>query len=128
MQSLRQGHLLPGAYTPQNGRFFSGFSASNVDPLSCGNASILSFLQEVLDGGSTLSTLKVLVAAIAVYHVPITGQSIGKNDLVVRFLRGARRLNPPHYPHTIPSWDLSTVLRALKTLSRSQQPTFGLSR
>ncbi len=41
-------------------------------------------------------------------------KSVGKHDWVVRFLRGARRLNPPRPPPPIPSWDLSLVLRALQ--------------
>ncbi len=41
------------------------------------------------------------------------GKSVGKHDLVVRFLRGARRLNPPR-PPSLPSWDLALVLRALQ--------------
>ncbi|KAL0172890.1 hypothetical protein M9458_033201, partial [Cirrhinus mrigala] len=68
---------------------------------------------ELLDKGCSPSTLKVYVAAITASHAPITGQSVGRNNLVVQFLKGARRLNPPR-PHTIPTWDLSTVLRALK--------------
>ncbi len=59
------------------------------------------------------STLKVYVAAIAANHDPVEGKSVGKHDWVVRFLRGARRLNPPR-PPSIPSWDLSLVLRALQ--------------
>ncbi|KAI2653811.1 dTTP/UTP pyrophosphatase [Labeo rohita] len=54
------------------------------------------------------STLKVYVAAIATYHN-------GKHHLNVRFLRGARRQNPPR-PHLIPSWDLSVVLAGLTSL------------
>ncbi len=38
---------------------------------------------------------------------------VGKHDLVIKFLRGARRLNHPR-PPSIPSWDLSLVLRALQ--------------
>ncbi len=41
------------------------------------------------------------------------GQSVGRDNSVVRFLKGARRLNPPR-PLTVPTWDLPTVLRALK--------------
>ncbi len=59
------------------------------------------------------STLKVYVAAISAHHDPIEGRSVGKHDLVVRFLRGARRLNPPR-PPSLPSWDLALVLRALQ--------------
>ncbi len=46
-------------------------------------------------------------------HSLEAGQSIGRNDLIVKFLKGARRLNPPR-PQTVPSWDLSIVLRALR--------------
>ncbi len=76
-------------------------------------AVVLSFLQELLDNGRSHSTLKVFVAAIAAFHAPIAGQSVGRDNSVVRFLKGARRLNPPR-PLTVPTWDLPTVLRALK--------------
>ncbi|KAI2653632.1 ORF V: Enzymatic polyprotein [Labeo rohita] len=69
---------------------------------------------QLLDKGRSPSTLKVYVAAIAASHAPIAGQSIGRNNLVIRFLKGSRRMNPSR-PHTIPTWDLSTVLRALKS-------------
>ncbi|KAI2656717.1 ORF V: Enzymatic polyprotein [Labeo rohita] len=59
------------------------------------------------------STLKVYVAAISAHHNPIEGKSVGKHDLVIRFLRGARRLNLPR-PPSGPSWDLSLVLTALR--------------
>ncbi len=63
--------------------------------------------------GCPPSTLKVYVAAISAHHDPIEGRSVGKHDLVVRFLRGARRLNSPR-PPSLPSWDLALVLRALQ--------------
>ncbi|KAI2652486.1 ATP synthase subunit alpha [Labeo rohita] len=59
------------------------------------------------------STLKVYVAAIAAYHDAVDGASLGKHQLIVRFLRGARRVNPPR-PHLIPSWDLSVTLQGLR--------------
>ncbi len=74
---------------------------------------VLSFLQDGLERRLSPSTLKVYVAAIAAHHDAVNGKSVGKHDLVVRFLRGARRLNPPR-PHLVPSWDLPSVLTALK--------------
>ncbi|KAI2649139.1 Leucine--tRNA ligase [Labeo rohita] len=56
--------------------------------------------------------LKVYVAAIAAFHALVDNRTIGKNDLVIRFLKGARRLNPPR-PSTLPTWDLALVLDAL---------------
>ncbi len=69
-------------------------------------AVVLSFLQELLDKGHSHSTLRVFVAAIA-------GQLVGRDNSVVHFLKGDKRLNPPR-PLTVPTWDLPTVLRALK--------------
>ncbi|KAI2655651.1 hypothetical protein H4Q32_024245 [Labeo rohita] len=43
----------------------------------------------------------------------VEGRSVGKHDLVIRFLRGSQRLNPPRL-HLIPSWDLAVVLQALQ--------------
>ncbi|XDV14461.1 hypothetical protein PO909_014706 [Leuciscus waleckii] len=96
---------------------WSGFSgwctARGVSPTDCGVTEVLSFLQELLDKGRAPSTLKVYVAAIAAFSGTTLGQSIGRNDLVIRFLRGAKRLNPPR-PPSVPVWDLSTVLEAMK--------------
>ncbi len=94
---------------------FSTFCTTcGTDPVSCDISLILSFLQELLEKGRSPSTLKVYVAAIAASHTSIDAQSMGRNNLVVCFLKGSRRLNPPH-PVTIPTWDLPTVLRALKS-------------
>ncbi len=41
------------------------------------------------------------------------GRSLGKYDLIVRFLKGARRMNPSR-PPLVPSWDLSIVLAGLQ--------------
>ncbi len=70
-------------------------------------------LQQGLECRLSPSTLKVHAAAISACHDHIDAKSIGKHDLVVRFLRGVRRLNPPR-PPSIPSWDLALVLRALQ--------------
>ncbi|CAM4648922.1 unnamed protein product [Leuciscus chuanchicus] len=93
--------------------FTSWCTASGTPPSRCGVTEVLSFLQELLDKGRTPSTLKVYVAAIAAFAEPSLGQSLGRNDLVIRFLRGAKRLNPPR-PPSVPVWDLSTVLEAMK--------------
>ncbi|KAL0177445.1 hypothetical protein M9458_026339, partial [Cirrhinus mrigala] len=82
------------------------------DPVNCPVGTVLEFLQDRLSAGLTHSTLKVYVAAIAAYHAPLGGLSVGKNPLVIRFLRGALRLRPPVRPR-VPSWDLSVVLEAL---------------
>ncbi len=76
---------------------------------------VLSFLQELLDKGRSPSTLKVYIyiAAIAASYAPIAGQSLGRNTSAVRFLRGTKRLYPP-LPLTVLTWDLPTVLMALK--------------
>ncbi len=74
---------------------------------------VLSFLQERLERRLSPSTLKVYVAAIAAHHDAVDGRSLGKHDLIVRFLKGARRMNPSRSP-LVPSWDLSFVLAGLQ--------------
>ncbi|KAI2651068.1 ORF V: Enzymatic polyprotein [Labeo rohita] len=93
--------------------FVNWCSSHGKDPRSCGIKSVLSFLQEGLDRHLSASTLKVHVAAISANHDLVGGRSVGKHDLIIRFLRGARRLNPPR-PHLIPSWDLAVVLQGLQ--------------
>ncbi len=53
------------------------------------------------------------MAAIAANHDTVGGRLVGKHDLVIRFLRGAWRLNPPR-SRLIPSWDLTVVFQALQ--------------
>ncbi len=83
------------------------------DPRRCTIGVVLSFLQERLERRLSPSTLKVYVAAIAAHHDAVDGRSLGKHDLIVRFLKGARRMNPSR-PPLVPSWDLSIVLAGLQ--------------
>ncbi|KAF4115203.1 hypothetical protein G5714_002692 [Onychostoma macrolepis] len=88
-------------------------SARNQDPVSCDVSHVLTFLQELLDKGHTPSTLKIYVAAIAANHSLEAGRTIGRNALVIKFLRGARQLNPSR-PKTMPTWALFIVLGPLR--------------
>ncbi|KAI2647055.1 putative rhizopine catabolism regulatory protein MocR [Labeo rohita] len=92
--------------------FTSWCGRHQQDPVNCPVGSVLEFLQDRLSAGLSHSTLKVYVAAIAAYHSPLGGLSVGKDPLVTRFLRGALRLRPPVRPR-VPTWDLSVVLEAL---------------
>ncbi len=58
-------------------------------PRRCSIRAVLFFLQQGLERRLSPSTLK-------------------KHDLVIGFLRGGRRLNPPR-PSSLPSWDLALV-------------------
>ncbi len=87
--------------------------SSEEGPPFSGARQVLSFLQERLERRLSPSTLKVYVAAIAAHHDAVDGRSLGKHDLIVRFLKGARRMNPSR-PPLVPSWDLSIVLAGLQ--------------
>ncbi len=101
------------AYRLKWNLFVDWCSPRREDPRRCPIAVVLSFLQDGLERRLSPSTLKVYVAAITAHHDAVDGKSLGKHDLVIRFLRGARRLNPPR-PHLVPSWDLPSVLSALR--------------
>ncbi len=99
-------------YALKWGVFVKWCGQAHIDPATCTVSDVLSFLQYRLDSGSLPSTLKVYVAAITAFHSPQSGQSFGKNALVVSFLKGAKRLHPPR-PLSVPTLDLEVVLRAL---------------
>ncbi len=83
----------------------------NLDPVTSDVLVVRSFLQKMLDKQRSSSTIKVYTAAIVAFHTPIAGRSVGRDSAVNQFLQGTRRMNPPR-PHTVPPWDLPTVLRA----------------
>ncbi len=93
--------------------FATWCSSRREDPRRCTIGVVLSFLQERLERRLSPSTLKVYVAAIAAHHDAVDGRSLGKHDVIVRFLKGARRMNPSRSP-LVPSWDLSIVLAGLQ--------------
>ncbi len=99
-------------YALKWGVFVKWCHQAHIDPVTCTVLDVLSFLQYRLDSGSLPWTLKVYVAAIAAFRSPQGGQSIGRDPMVVSFLKGARRLHPPR-PPSVPPWDLEVVLRAL---------------
>ncbi len=101
------------AYALKWSLFANWCSSRREDPRRCTIGVVLSFLQERLECRLSPSTLKVYLAAIAAHHDAVDGRSLGKHDLIVRFLRGARRLNPSR-PPLMPSWDLSIVLAGLQ--------------
>ncbi len=92
--------------------FTSWCGDRQLDPVNCPIGTVLEFLQARFSDGLTYSTLKVYVAAIAAYHAPLGGQSVGKDPLVTRFLRGVMRLRP-QVRSRVPPWDLAVVLDAL---------------
>ncbi|XP_057208045.1 uncharacterized protein LOC130565399 [Triplophysa rosa] len=93
--------------------FLSCCASRGEDPQRCAIGVMLSFLQERLEDNLSPSMLKVYVAAIAAHHDPVSGKSLRQHDLVIRFLRGARRLNKPQ-PRSIPSWDLNVVFEGIR--------------
>ncbi len=99
-------------YTLKRSVFHNWCSEWSLDPVMR-RANFFFFLQELLDIGCAPSTLKVYVAAITANHSLKAGQPIGRNDLIVNFLKGTRRLNPPH-PQTVSSWYFSIVPSSLR--------------
>ncbi|KAL0195159.1 hypothetical protein M9458_008731, partial [Cirrhinus mrigala] len=78
--------------------FTSWCGECQQDPVNCPVGTVLEFLQARFSTGLAHSTLKVYVAAISAYHAPLGGMPVGKDPLVVRFLRGVLRLRPPTRP------------------------------
>ncbi len=68
--------------------FATWCSSRREDPRRCTIGVVRSFLQERLERRLSPSTLKVYVATIAAHHDAVDGRSLGKHDLIVRFLKG----------------------------------------
>ncbi len=81
-------------YTLKLSLFANWCSSRREDLRRCTIGVVLSFLQERLERRLSPSTLKAYVATIAAHHDAVDGWSLGKHDLIVRFLKGARRMNP----------------------------------
>lgn len=91
-------------------RVFTNWCRSRgEDPSYCPILIMVSFLQIFFYSGCTPSTLKVYGASITAFIVHMDNGPVGRNDLVVRFLKGARRLNPPR-PCTLLVWDFPFML------------------
>ncbi len=52
----------------------------DLDPVTSNVSVVLSFLQEMLDKQRPSSTIKVYAAAIAAFHAPIAGRSVGRDS------------------------------------------------
>ncbi len=96
--------------------FTSRCSYRQLDPVNCPVETLLEFLQDRFTAGLTPSTLKVYVAAISAYHIPLGGMSLRKDPLVSCFLRGTLRLRPAARTR-VPTWDLAIVLQGLSMAS-----------
>ncbi len=92
--------------------FASWCSDHQLDPVNCPVGTVLEFLQDRFTAGLAPSTLKVYVAAISAYHIPLGGTSMGNEPLVSRFLHGTMRLRPAARTR-VPTWDLAIVLQGL---------------
>ncbi len=94
-------------------RLFTSWCGDHqLDPVNCPIGTVLEFLQARFSAGLSHSTLRVYVTAIASYHAPMGGQSVDKDPLIIRFLRGVLRLRP-RVRSRVPPWDLAVVLEAL---------------
>ncbi len=63
-------------------------NSHQLDPVECPFGSVLEFLQDRFASGLSSSTLNVYMVAIAAHHSPVGDQSLVRNPLVTRFIRG----------------------------------------
>ncbi len=93
--------------------FVNWCSSRREDPRRCTIGVVLSFLQERLEGRLSPSTLKCMWPLSRPTTMQWTTGPWESMNLIVRFLKGARRINPSR-PPLVPSWDLSIVLAGLQ--------------
>ncbi len=64
-----------------------------LDPVTSDVSVVLSFLQEMLDKQHSSFAIKVYAAAIAAFHAPIAGRSVGRDSAVIHFFFTRRQEN-----------------------------------
>ncbi len=92
--------LLRGSCILPNGVSESWCLTRAIDPVNCPVGPVLEFLQEKLTTGAAVTTLRVYVAAIAVWR-ELDEIPLGRHRMVSAFMRGVRRLRPVR-PITVP--------------------------
>ena len=104
-------------------RYFVQFCTKHkLDPLAPDPVNLLNFLTFYYETKkSEYRTLNCYRSAVSstLAKDPKTGLPVGQDPLVSRFFRGVRRLRPPKIK-LFPSWNVSTVLKYLKTLGDSK--------
>jgi len=93
IQAARAGSTT-ACYRPKWLGFLQWCEERKIEPLSCELGSILLYLQLLVDRGLAHSTVKVYAAAISSCHEGFGGRSAFSQPLMLRFLRGVRRLRP----------------------------------
>ena len=86
-----------------------------LDSLHPSVADVIQFLTTLFEKNLSYSSLNTARSALSTI-ITVDGMSIGNHPLVVRFLKGVFNLRPP-VPRYKEVWDVSIVLRFLKTLS-----------
>lgn len=88
-------------------RIFVNWCCSHgKDPQRCGIGPALSFLKEGLDWRLSCIYTQGVRGRYCNEPQHVHCRSVGKHNLVIRFLGGTQWLKPPR-PRLIPSWDLS---------------------
>ncbi len=62
--------------------FLAWCQCHDLDPVTSDVSVVLSFLQELLYKQHSSSTVKVYAAAIAAFHAPIAGRSVGRDTVL----------------------------------------------
>ncbi|XP_077321991.1 uncharacterized protein LOC143955744 [Lithobates pipiens] len=79
---------------------------------------VLEFLQDGVDKGLAISTLKVQITALSVF----LDQPLAIDPLVSRFFKGLTRIKPVPFK-ILPKWDLSIVLQGWVKKSLEEEPS-----
>lgn len=77
----------------------------HIISFQCSVIDLLCFLQDLMDKGRDFSTIKVYLAAVSACHVGFGEKPAGQHSLVIRFMKGARRMLPVSRP-LVPVWEL----------------------
>lgn len=87
-----------------------------IDPIQASIEYVIEFLTELFEMGLSYETINTARSSLSSLCIKHDGCFVGSHPLVVRFLNGVYNLRPTK-PKYVETWDVSKVLRYLKTLS-----------
>lgn len=96
-----------------------------IDKFQVNVTNVVEFLTELFQSGNKYESLNTARSALSAFCTTEDGYTAGSHPLVVRFMSGVFNLTPPKCKYE-DTWDVSKVLRYLKTLSPDHNLTLKL--
>lgn len=106
-------------------KWFNYCSERKISCVQTVIADILDFLSQLVEQGLSYSAINTARSALSAIGLVIDGFTVGSHPLIIRFMKGVYNMKPPQARYC-ETWDVSVVLRYLKTLADNEKLSLKL--